>query len=123
MPTENLNSKPRFQTAYAVAVLGAMLIVGGLVWLMIDYTRPPDLNAKRAAERARALAELQAQTKEALETYAWSDQPRGMVRLPIQRAMEMTVQAWRNPAEARSNLLARAEKATAKLPEKPSPYE
>jgi hypothetical protein len=37
--------------------------------------------------------------------------------------MEITLQEWQNPQAARSNLMARVEKATAKAPEKPSQFE
>lgn len=123
MATDINQIRERPQWPYFLAALGALLIVAVLVWVMDDYTRPPDLNAKRAAERARANAELQAQSQAALESYGWVDQPRGIVRLPIERAMQMTAQAWREPAAARSNLLQRVDRATAKLPEKPNPYE
>jgi len=51
---------------------------------------------------------------------------KGIVRLPIQRAVELTLQEWQNPAAARSNLISRVDKATAvppKAPEKPNPFE
>ena len=51
---------PRERTglAYLLAVLGAFLIVAGLVWAMRHYTQPPPLGEDRAAVRAKALAEI-----------------------------------------------------------------
>lgn len=113
--------------AYLAAVLGAFLIVAGLVWAMHKYTQPPPLNAARAAERAKALAELRAAEAEAMTTTAWLDQAKGIVRLRVEDAVKIVQQEWgANPAEARSNLLARAAKAFAvppKAPEKPSAFE
>ena len=54
---------------------------------------------------------------------AWRDQGKGIVRIPLERALELTLTEWKNPAAARTNLIARAEKAFAKPPEKPNPFE
>jgi hypothetical protein len=57
---------------------------------------------------------------------AWIDQNKGLVRLPITDALRLAERAWQNPAQARSNLIARVEKAMAlppKPPEQPSPFE
>jgi hypothetical protein len=120
--------------AYAIAVVGAFLIVAGLVWVMISYTRPAPLGAARAAERKKALVELRAANVETLTSYGILDPAKGTVRLPVidketggpGRAMQLALQLWQNPAAARSNLIARVEKATApapKAPEKPSQFE
>jgi hypothetical protein len=44
------------------------------------------------------------------------------VRLPIETAMQLAAQQWQNPAAARADLIARAEKAAPlpKAPAKPS---
>jgi hypothetical protein len=112
--------------AYIVAVIGAFLIVAGLVWIMRSYTRPEPLGVDRAAFRRKSLAELRAANTEALTSYGWQDQTRGVVRLPIVEAMKLVEHEWHNAAAARSNLIARVEKATAplpKAPEKPSQFE
>jgi hypothetical protein len=98
----------------ALALTGVLLIMAGLVWVMYHYTRPERVDQARIAERRKNLAELNAQAKEVLENYAWIDQTKGLVRLPVARAMELTVSEWQNPAGARSNLLWRLEKATAR---------
>ena len=43
-------------------------------------------------ERAARLADLRAKEKAALTTYGWIDQQAGTVRLPIDRAVELTIQ-------------------------------
>jgi hypothetical protein len=110
----------------ALAVLGTFLIVGWLVWLMIGYTKPASVGQARAEERKKILAEMHAAEAQALENVGWQDQAKGLVRLPIERAKQLTIQEWKNPAAGRSNLLARVEKANAappKAPEKPSEFE
>ena len=108
------------------AVVVASLIFAGLVWKMQQYTKPPPPDLARKAERAKALAELRAAEAEALSHPGWIDQTKGLVRLPISDAMKLAEREWQNPAQARSNLLARVAKATAlppKPPEQPSPFE
>lgn len=86
----------------------------------------PAIDAGRGAERAKALAEIRATEDKSLATAAVIDAQRGIVRLPIDTAMQLAAQAWENPAAARADLNARAEKAAAELPkapEKPNPFE
>jgi hypothetical protein len=112
--------------AYVAAVVGSLLIVAALVWAMRHYTQPPPLGEDRVAVRKKALAELRAAEATELGTYGWVDQTKGVVRLPISEAMKLALREWQNPAVARSNLIARAEKAFAvppAAPAKPSPFE
>src|SRR5262249_39097414 len=97
--------------AYVVGILGAFLIVAVLVWTMRHYTQPPQLGKERAAERAKALAELRAADAETLNNIAWIDQGKGLVRLRIEDAMKLVEREWRNAPAGRSNLVARVEKA------------
>ncbi len=118
--------RERTTLAYVAGILGSFLIVAALVWAMRHYTQPPPLGEDRVAVRKKALAELRAAEAEELNTYVWLDQGEGIVRLPITEAMKLSLRQWQNPAAARSNLIARVEKATAappKAPETPSPFE
>ena len=118
--------KERTGLAYVIAVLGALLIVAALVWAMQRYTQPPPLGEDRVAARKKALAELRAAEASELENYGWVDEAKGVVRLPIAVAMQLTLREWQDPAAARSNLIARVEKATAvppPPPAKPNPFE
>ncbi len=112
--------------AYCLALVGAFLIVGALVFAMRHYTRPEPLNANRAAERAAALKELHAAEADALNSPAWIDQGKGLVRLPIAEAMKLAEREGQNPAAARASLIAREEKASfvpPPPPPKPSAFE
>jgi hypothetical protein len=123
----NGQTTERTALAYIVGILGSFLIVAGLVWAMLHFTKPAPLGEDRAAFRARTLVELRAAETEAMNTPAWLDQAKGIVRLRVEDAMKIVEQSWgRNPSAARSNLIERVEKATAlppKAPEKPSPFE
>ena len=114
-----MNSETEYKSrgarcGYIAAVVGAFLIVAGLVWITWHYTRPQPLGEDRAALRAKTLAELRANNLEVLHNpnYVWQDAAKGVVRMPIEHAMDLTVKMWQNPAAARSNLTARVEKAT-----------
>lgn len=115
-------------TAYTVAILGAFLIVAALVWAMRQYIPVQPLNAARAAERAKALAEIRATETEALNNVGWIDPTKGQVRLPIAAAMKLMEREWANDAAAgREKLIARVEKANppppAPKPAAPSQFE
>jgi len=109
-----------------VAVLGALLIVGGIVWAMKHYTTPPSLLAERAALRTKNLAELRGEETKAMTTYGWVDQSKGIVRLTVDRAVQLTIAGGQDLAGFRKDLLEREAKATfvpPKAPEKPSAFE
>ena len=124
-----MNPQPapeRTGLAYLAGILGSLLIVAALVWAMQRYTQPPSLGEDRAAVRKKALADLRAAEASELQSYGWVDQTKGVVRLPIAEAMKLALRDWQNPAAARSNLIARVEKATAvppPAPAKPSQFE
>lgn len=104
-----------------VSVIFAVLAVAVKLSLNV-----PTVDADRGAERSKALAEIRATEDKALSTAAVIDAQRGIVRLPIDRAMQLAAEAWKNPAAARADLNARAEKAAAELPKapaKPNPFE
>jgi hypothetical protein len=92
---------------------------------MQEYTQPAPLNQNRAAERAKALVELRAYEADQLNNAGWVDPTKGLVRLRIQDAMKIVEQQWgKDPAAARSNLIARVEAANPPPPKAaPSPFE
>ncbi|MFM2295497.1 MAG: hypothetical protein RLZZ350_1910 [Verrucomicrobiota bacterium] len=108
---------------YGFAIVGTLLIAGALVAAMIHYTKPAPLGEDRVALRKKSLAEIREANAEALTTYGWVDQNKGLVRLPVAQAMAQAVTAWKNPAAARADLLARVAKAAAPAPVKPSAFE
>lgn len=128
--TENVNARDeRTKTVAAsvVAILGAFLIMAAMVWIVSRYTRPEAVDANRATERRQALEQIRRSDEQALGSYGYVDAGKGQVRLPIERAMELTVQEARNPVALRSNLLARVEQFNPPppppAPAEPSPFE
>ena len=109
-----------------IGVLGCFLVMAGLIRVLFDATLPAPLGEDRVELRRKNLKELRDAEAEILNLYTWRDQGKGIVRLPIHRAMELTLKEWQNSLAARSNLIARVEIATAlppKPPEEPSPFE
>ena len=98
---------------YVVAVLGAFLIVAWLVWFMHASTQPPPLGEDRAAFRRKTLEEVRNADADVLNNpnYVWQDQSKGIIRLPLKDAMDLSLRLWQNPAAARSDMLARVKKA------------
>ena len=76
------------------------VLAGGLLLLLLfvlavrlltGLAPVPDEDAARAAERAKAYADLQAENAKKLENYAWVDKAKGTVQIPIERAMELAI--------------------------------
>jgi hypothetical protein len=77
-----------------------LVLAGGMILLLLfvlavklltGLAPAPDEDAARAAERAKAYADLQAENTKKLETYAWVDKAKGAVQIPIERAMELAI--------------------------------
>ena len=101
-------------TIYAITILAVLLIGYLLVRAMRSYVASGPINAKRADERTAARKEVEAASSKELnaEDYAVLNAPNGVVRLPISRAMQLTIQGMQDPAAFRSNMNARVENAT-----------
>jgi hypothetical protein len=122
MTLENSN---RASGAAIAFVLGVIFFVILALVAKLSITIPA-LDTDRATVRSQALADLRASEEKSLNTFGWVDQQRGIVRLPIDTAIQQAAQAWQNPTAAREDLKARAEKAAAPLPvapAKPSVFE
>jgi hypothetical protein len=111
------------------AALGFLTVAGVFAALAVALVltwKAPSIDADSSAKRRAALAEIRAAEAKALAGAAMIDAQKGIVRLPIDRAMELTAQAWKNPSAARADLNARVEKATAApapAPAQPSAFE
>lgn len=110
-------------TAWFVGTVGSLAIVSFLVWVLTTSTRPADLAAARAVERAKFRAEVEQSASVVVQNFAWKDKSKGVVSLPINRAMELVAQEWQNPAQARAAMINRIEELTAPPPEPQNPYE
>lgn len=119
------------QTIHRSTLAAIGLIVGSVIFAVLAVAvklsvATPAINAGRDAERVKALGEIRAVENSSMKYAGWVDESRGIVRLPIETAMQLSARAWQNPVSARADLIARAEKAFApapKAPQQPSAFE
>jgi uncharacterized protein (DUF58 family) len=98
------------QVAHARAPLSAWFgivllfaLFGVIVLAIIGPTpRRSDYEETRAKKRVENLKTLREQADKALTTYGWVDKNKGVARIPIERAMELTIAdlAKQKPASA-----------------------
>lgn len=79
---------PMFAGAFVLFALFAL----GVQW-MLGSGDPAsyDEEAIRAKERYDILAKIEEENKALITGYGWADQAKGTVRIPLERAMELTV--------------------------------
>lgn len=70
------------------AIFALILVVAYLP----NKAAPAGDGVKTPEQRKAALAELHGKEKSAATTYGWIDKDKGVVRLPIDRAVELTIQ-------------------------------
>ena len=86
--------------------LGVMLLFAlfGVIVLAVigPMPRGSDYEETRAKKRMEQLKSVREDAEKALNTYAWIDKNKGVARIPIERAMELTVAelAQQKPAPA-----------------------
>jgi len=81
-----------------------LFVLFGLIVLAVigPSPRTSDYEEARAKKRVEKLKTLHEETQKELTTYAWVDKNKGVARIPIDRAMEVTVAdlAQKKPARA-----------------------
>src|SRR5215471_11664634 len=94
-------SRTPFSTWLGVVFL---FVLFGLIVLAVigPSPRSSDFEETRAKKRMEKLKALHEETQKDLTTYAWVDKNKGVARIPIDRAMELTVAdlAQKKPAPA-----------------------
>ena len=94
-------SRAPFSTWLGIVCL---FVLFGLIVLAVigPSPRTSDYEETRAKKRMEKLKTLREETQKDLTTYAWVDKNKGVARIPIDRAMEVTVAdlAQKKPAPA-----------------------
>jgi hypothetical protein len=86
-----------------VGVVLLFLIFGAIVLAVVGpMPRKDDYEGKRAKARLEKLKTQREEDAKALTTYDWIDKTKGVARVPIERAMELTISelARKQPAPA-----------------------
>lgn len=108
----------------AVGFTIVSLIFGALVIVVKLTSTEPAIDADRNDTIGKSLSDIRKTESDQLATAGWIDQSRGVVRLPIETAMQIA--AGKTTETLRAELKDRVEKASApapKAPEKPSAFE
>jgi hypothetical protein len=115
------HSRAPLSTWLGIVLLFALF---GVIVLAIIGPSPrgSDYEETRAKKRVENLKTLREEVDKALTTYGWTDKNKGVARIPIERAMELTVAdlAKQKPAPA-GPIAAPAAEATASAPASPAP--
>lgn len=94
MSKHSFDSEPSDNTTLVSALgwIGVFLIFALLVAL--TYLRDPavDQEQRNVVERNRIHKEVQATQAKLVSEYQWVNQPEGIIRVPVERAMELTIQ-------------------------------
>ena len=105
-----VQSPAPFSTWLGVVLLFALF--GAIVLAIIGPTPRGDTYEKmRAENRIKKLKDARDEDAKALNAYAWIDKNKGTVRLPIERAMELTVVDLANKKPAVAGPIATPETA------------
>jgi hypothetical protein len=103
--TESLRQVALARAPWSVwfGIVLLFVLFGVIVLAIIGPTpRSSDYEETRAKKRAENLKTLREEADKALTTYGWIDKSKGVARIPIERAMELTVAelAKQKPAPA-----------------------
>ena len=88
----SISDQPRSMFSTWLGTVLLLLFFGLFVLVVFAaIPRKDNYEDKRAQARAEKLKTARDETNKALTTYAWIDKNKGTVRVPIERAMELTV--------------------------------
>lgn len=95
-----MSDLPSSRRAPLVSVL-AIFVLFALFLAVVYYVYAPRRTGiytgdgvHTSEQRLQNLAELRAKEAQAATSYAWIDQPAGVVQLPLERARELTLQQY-----------------------------
>ena len=124
MENVNNSNSPRCRTCLTIVVcVATFLLMTFLVRQMIKITTPAPVGVARATERAVEGAKIRAEGVEKAKAWGYVDPTRGIVRLPVEDAVKLTLQGYQKPTAFKADLAARLEKASVAPPKPKNDYE
>jgi flagellar basal body-associated protein FliL len=100
MAHDHTPEKPKTGSGFLLSIVLLVLlisaVIGGL-FVSSSSSATENEDADRATVRLKNLAELQASDTQALTTYGWNNQAKGIVHIPITKAMELVLPALNAP--------------------------
>ena len=117
---EIAHSRAPLSTWFGVVLLFALF---GVIVLAIigPMPRGSDYEEKRAKERMEKLKTVHEEAAKALNTYTWIDKTKGVVQIPISRAMDLTVAQLASQKPAPAGPIAAPQEQVAPAPGSPAP--
>ena len=105
-----------------VGIVLLFILFGVIVLVVIGPSpRGSDYEETRAKKRLENLKTSREDAEKALNTYAWIDKNKGVVRIPIGRAMELTTAQLAQQKPATAGPIATPETQATAAPASPSP--
>ena len=87
-----MREKAEISTLTILTTLVMLLVFAGLVWVVFLQRKAIPTGTEQTREdRLKTLAQLNADNQKALTTYHWVDKAKGVVGIPIDRAMELVL--------------------------------
>jgi hypothetical protein len=83
-----------------VALGGALLLIALAAIALVQYAgfaMQDELDAKVLTKPSPELSALRERETTRLSTYQWVDQKHGVARIPVDRALELTLREWSRP--------------------------
>jgi hypothetical protein len=109
MAVSNTSPTPERTPVSFRAWLGIVLLFlffGIFVWVLIAVTPHGDnYEAKRAEAREKKLNDMRNAATQELNLYAWVDKGKGIARIPIDRAMQLTMRDLASKKPTTANLI------------------
>lgn len=84
---------PNSLSTFVIGIVGAILLFVIIVWLQAVFNQElkAERQAKQVLPRIESLDDFRAKQQAVLHGYGWVDPEAGVVHIPIDRAMELTV--------------------------------
>lgn len=89
-------SKKEYRFISFLVTAGGFLIFAALILLLYVPHRPENPDLERASYRKATRLALEAAMQKSSQGYAWLDKAAGEVRLPVERGMELALEAYCN---------------------------
>jgi hypothetical protein len=115
-----LHSRAPFSTWLGIVLLFALF---GIIVLAVIGPAPrgSDYEQTRAKKRLENLKKLREETEKTLNSYGWVDKNKGIARIPIDRAMELTIAELAQQKPAAAGPIATPQPQATAAPVSPSP--
>jgi len=99
-PAEDDNTNLRAVTIWYVGICVAVVVLVVFIWQYFSIQVRKEMDAKVFSAESTELREVRAAEQAQLTKYQWVDKNAGVVRIPLERAKELTLRDWSSRAKA-----------------------